>query len=392
MPREFTRTDSAPIKYHKQDGTGIYKPTLDRKGSKTGLWNLAKLSSRENPLVIFTLTTQAVIGAFLLTFFGSFAGIESMQIFTASNMLVPFLFILIGLQSFVLFLSTRHLGKPWRFYRGFNNLRHSPLSREALGISMFFGFMVMVTLLSLTNHGFLNWTKAGTILRFINNFIPWLDAAVVNTITSSFIYLAALSGLFGLYFMQKIYRVKARPFWDHWQVMTSFFGSMFTLGALLIGLVCFPITLIYEGNAILLLNGLTVFITFGLTLEIIGHLFHIRYLKQDGSEAAGSYYMLITQFGKTYITRNVLLGFCLVAMFSLSISQIPEGWQGILIWSVLAAAILTTALVSRALFYVLVIPTTMPGAFFWRNKGFEEHARKTGLAKLPQVGVLQCGH
>ena len=45
-----------------------------------------------------------------------------------------------------------------------------------------------------------------------------------------------------------------------------------------------------------------------------------------------------------------------------------------------------------ALFYVLVIPTTMPGAFFWRNKGFEEHARETGLANMPQVGVLPNAH
>ena len=174
--------------------------------------------------------------------------------------------------------------------------------------------------------------------------------------------------------------------------MTSFFGSIFSLGALLISLVYIPLTLIYGGNAILLLNGLTGFITFGLALEIIGHLFHIRYLKQDESEATGSYYMLNTQFGKTYIARNILLGFCLIAMSILCISKIPEGWQGLLIWSVLAVAILITALVNRALFYVLVIPTTMPGAFFWKNRGFEEHARATGLAKLPQVGVLEKNH
>jgi hypothetical protein len=46
----------------------------------------------------------------------------------------------------------------------------------------------------------------------------------------------------------------------------------------------------------------------------------------------------------------------------------------------------------RALFYALVIPTTMPGAFFWRNKGFEEHARESGLARMPQVGVLPDAH
>ncbi|MBF8270313.1 MAG: aspartate carbamoyltransferase, partial [Gammaproteobacteria bacterium] len=57
-----------------------------------------------------------------------------------------------------------------------------------------------------------------------------------------------------------------------------------------------------------------------------------------------------------------------------------------------AAIIVLTSLVGRALFYIAVIPTTMPGAFFWKNPGFEEHARKTGLARLPQVGVLEHAH
>ena len=34
----------------------------------------------------------------------------------------------------------------------------------------------------------------------------------------------------------------------------------------------------------------------------------------------------------------------------------------------------------------------MPGAFFWLNKGFEQHARETGLARVPQVGVLPDAH
>jgi hypothetical protein len=41
---------------------------------------------------------------------------------------------------------------------------------------------------------------------------------------------------------------------------------------------------------------------------------------------------------------------------------------------------------------VLVIPTTMPGAFFWKNKGFVEHARATGLADAPQHGVAYERH
>ena len=69
-----------------------------------------------------------------------------------------------------------------------------------------------------------------------------------------------------------------------------------------------------------------------------------------------------------------------------------EGATGIALWMTAATIITVTALVGRALFYALVIPTTMPGAFFWRNKGFEEHARETGLANMPQVGVLPGMH
>ena len=54
--------------------------------------------------------------------------------------------------------------------------------------------------------------------------------------------------------------------------------------------------------------------------------------------------------------------------------------------------LLACCLISRALFYVLVIPTTMPGAFFWKNKGFEQHARDIGLAHMPQVGVVPLTH
>ena len=59
----------------------------------------------------------------------------------------------------------------------------------------------------------------------------------------------------------------------------------------------------------------------------------------------------------------------------------------ILAWSILAIFLLTSAVIKRSLFFALVIPTTMPGAFFWKNEGFQQHAKETGLAKMPQVGV-----
>ena len=34
----------------------------------------------------------------------------------------------------------------------------------------------------------------------------------------------------------------------------------------------------------------------------------------------------------------------------------------------------------------------MPGAFFWKNEGFVDHARETGLAEMQQVGVVYERH
>ena len=59
---------------------------------------------------------------------------------------------------------------------------------------------------------------------------------------------------------------------------------------------------------------------------------------------------------------------------------------------VLSMSLSTSALFSRSLFFVTVIPTTMPGAFFWKNRGFVEHAREIGLADDPQHGVAYERH
>ena len=58
------------------------------------------------------------------------------------------LFALIGIQTLALVMWTLHLGRPHRFYRAFNNLRHSPVSREFAGIAVFYNFLGAYTLLS----------------------------------------------------------------------------------------------------------------------------------------------------------------------------------------------------------------------------------------------------
>jgi DMSO reductase iron-sulfur subunit len=366
LPNEVTRTDSMPIKYHK-DGNGKFRSVVDEKAGKKKQWNLQRLSSRENPLVVFTLTTQGSIGAFLLFLIAPLFGVNWATIISPLTIFL-FLATLIGLQILGLILSTIHLGKPLRFYRGFNNLRHSPLSREALGVAMFLAGIA----------GF-------TFFFLLQRLWPLTTFAWLQQAAGIF---AAVSALAGLYYMTKIYRIKARPFWNHWQVSTTFFGSTLSVGGLLLGIVLVAANLIWNSVPQAALTAILAITTLGYAVEAIGLIAHARYLNTEAGEGAAAHYIQCTTFGKSYVLRNVLLGLAtaagLVAIVTTSL-HLP-------LFMLMLIAGLGASLVGRALFYVLVIPTTMPGAFFWKNKGFEQHARDIGLANMPQVGVVPDLH
>jgi len=368
LPPEMTRPDSMAVKYHKDKEEGVYKSTVDKNKHKPERrWNLKKLRSREDPLVLFTLISQGVIGSFIMLFLGSLLGIESMQQAVQSAAYLPMLFIMLALESFALFISTMHLGKPHRFYRAFNNLRYSPVSREVAGIALFFN--------SLAAHAFFS---------LFDNGIMQLGANI-------FAYSAVITGPIAIYFMHKIYRIKARPYWNHWQVLTSFYGNMLTMGGLLTGLTFVPAFLLAGLSLVDLLSFIAAFMFLGMIVEAFGHYYHRKYLNRFDQEGAVSYYEQITTFGKTTIARNSLLAVNIITVSLLYIIQ-SESILALSIWGVLIVSVLLVALVSRSMFYVLVVPTTMPGAFFWKNKGFEEHARESGLAKMPQVGVISDVH
>jgi len=366
LPREMLRTDSMPLVYVKQQDAGQarYRPQAVAKPLERG-WNLPKLRSREDPLVIFTLLTQAAVGAFLALFLGPLFGLDELAPQRHPQAHLALLVAFIGAQALALALSTSHLGKPHRFYRGLYNLRHSPLSREAAAIGLFFGAMAL--------HAALHIVPVHELVR---TALGWLATA---------------AGLAALYAMVRCYRIKARPFWDHWQVLTSFCGATLALGPLLIALVYGGVLLAQHQSYSGLLAAFAWPIALGLALEGVGLIAHARYLNRRGGEAAASHLEQRTTFGMTYIARNAGLALSVAAIAALGVARL-EGHAGFFAWLAAAALIVITALVGRALFYVLVIPTTMPGAFFWRNRAFEEHARKTGLAKMPQVGVLPNAH
>ena len=391
LPDEMKRTDSMPVKYHKDD-KGRYRPAIDQKQGKAEHWNLARLSSRENPLVLFTLAAQTAAGAFALAFLGSQAGLRGFAAFAQSALYVPLAILCFMLVAFGLFMSTMHLGKPHRFYRGFNNLRHSPVSREGLGIAIFMGALGMHILFSL---------PANSLFQSLFTAVFSVDVGVLigaeraAALARGFGYLALLGSAAGLYYMYRCYRIKARPFWNHWQVGTAFAGNALALGALLAGVVMIATQAFNSLPFINIATVCTALMCVGMLAEGIGHTAHAKAMGQAEHEGGASYYIQTTTFGKTYRLRNTLLGLNLGLACALLAGMLAFNTIGaftLLGLALVGATLVATSLIGRALFYVLVIPTTMPGAFFWKNKGFEEHARDIGLANMPQVGVAPLRH
>lgn len=377
LPNEMKRTDSIPLKYRREGSVGEYIAELDTSNTDTNkYWNLKKLlSSHENAHIIFTLTSQTVIGAFLLLMFGADIGVESISNSFNNAFLAVFatLFIIFTIGMVKLNL---HLGKPQRFYRGFNNWRLSPLSREIAGVTLFF--------MGFAGYGIFNSLD---MFGLFNN-IDVLNVNVIEILKASSAVAAVLGAIVGLYYMIKLYLIPARPYWNHWQTASSFVSTVLIFGATSIALISSIVSGTMEST---LIHQAAIITLVGLALESIGLITHARDLKINKGEGSVSHFEQTTRYGKSYYLRNILLVINVTVVTMIVVSGL-SGASGIAIGLLLTASLLASAIISRALFYVLVIPTTMPGAFFWRNKGFQEHARETGLAEMEQVGVLAGKH
>ncbi|RUM84663.1 MAG: aspartate carbamoyltransferase, partial [Candidatus Thioglobus sp.] len=351
--RDMVRPDGMPIKYHKQED-GEFKSVLDdTKHSHKKEWGIRTLiHSHENAHAIFTLCVQTVMGASLWLIMSDLFNIDSV-VATNVNGMTVILAVLLVLLGYGLFKLNMHLGKPQFFYRGYYNLRLSPVSREILGVTIFFIGLIMLLAVYITG------------LEFLIN--------IAYAVT--FIGLAA-----GSYYMYKLYRIPARPFWDHWQTGSAFYGTALSLGSLLFGVLLLPFGL--SDIAISQIASVTLF---GLAFEGIGHVVHRKDVQKTG-EGQASYFEQVTTFGKTYQMRNSMLGINMAIMILLMIEP------STLLFAVSFISVLVSAYLGRILFYAIVIPTTMPGGFFWKNDKFKAHAIETGLADMPQMGVMADRH
>ena len=191
---------------------------LDPKHGYKRQWNLKKLlGSHENAHIAFTLSVQTVMGAFLLLVLGGWLGNDAaVVVYAASAAWLPTLGVMLALMSFGLFRLNMHLGKPLRFYRGFNNWRLSPVSREIAGVSLFFAGLAGLRLLQPVPAAF-----------------PFADLLKRRQRPRGG---SAGRWAVGGYYMIKLYRIPARPFWNHWHTDAAFVGTAFSLGGLLLAL------------------------------------------------------------------------------------------------------------------------------------------------------------
>ncbi len=144
-------------------------------------------------------------------------------------------------------------------------------------------------------------------------------------------------------------------------------------------------------NSLGLLQFCLLAVAAGSVVELVGLWRHAAAMNIANNEGSVSHYIQSTVFGNSYWLRNALLAVnLLLALAMLWLGSVNT--LALVILAGLAVSAALVAVVGRALFYVLVVPTTMPGAFFWKNKDFEEHAREIGLANMPQVGVVAHGH
>ncbi len=162
-------------------------------------------------LVLFTLFTQAAVGAFWVLLVNDFLKRRVPdQVYDGFTRIGTY--ILIPLTALGLLFSTTHLGRPQYAFRALQHIGTSWLSREVWAFSLFFVLVAVYTYL---------WYRRSR------------DAELRRLIGAG----TGLVGLLALWAQSMVYQVPGRPMWNHSSTSLLFFASAFLLGPLLVAVV-----------------------------------------------------------------------------------------------------------------------------------------------------------
>ncbi|MDH4229626.1 MAG: dimethyl sulfoxide reductase anchor subunit [Nitrospirota bacterium] len=360
----YTRPDSMNLAYQNQ--CDAHHPVA-LPAPRREVFSWQALQSSETPLAVFTLIAQGVVGAFCTGLVAVVAGNSSGDFPLPSPLQGLLLAGLSLLLAYGLFTSTMHLGRPRFFYRAMNNLRYSWVSREILFMG---GFMTLLLACAAA------WWLG----------LPSATRLALGGVT-------AVTGVLGIFCMGMIYRIPARPYWHHPHTFVAFAASGLILGPLGVGAVAGVYTLangsFSPAVGILQIScAMTALVTVG--LERLSARRHTAWLATTGGEAEAALWLLVGTLHAAYTARGWASLALLPLCTGIVIAPSPElKTAGVL--AALGTALMAETL-GRLLFYMAVVPTTMPGAFFLKNRGFEKLARETGLAADPAVGVAPDPH
>lgn len=154
---------------------------------------------KELPLILFTLTMQAAIGAMLWATFVRLRDKEAPAFNT--NTLVAFVLSAVGILA-----SLVHLGKPFLALTTMLNFSNSWLSREIFFSGGFFVLLAIFWWLERTN-------KADSV----KNIAGWL---------------ACLAGLASVFSMAQLYMQTIMPAWQSANTLVDFYATTIILGAM----------------------------------------------------------------------------------------------------------------------------------------------------------------
>lgn len=161
----------------------------------------------QGSLVLFTLFTQAAVGALWVILISDFREQR-----TAGRAFEPLTrigtVVLIPLTILGFLFSTTHLGRPQFAFRAFSNLDSSWLSREVWVFTLFLALLAFYTYL-------------------------WWRPKEASPRTAVGIA-AGVVGLLLVVTQAKVYQVPGRPMWDHPSTTLLFLSSSFLLGPLVV--------------------------------------------------------------------------------------------------------------------------------------------------------------
>ncbi|OIQ61195.1 anaerobic dimethyl sulfoxide reductase chain C [Moorella thermoacetica] len=270
------------------------------------------MTNWEWPLVFFTVLSQMAVGYLALVVPATAGGKGN----HARIYLLP-----AGLLAAAMVISLAHLGHPENAYRALTHLGSSWLSREVLLFGLTFLLLVFTIL----------------VARAANQFLVRVTAV-----------LALGSGLLGILASAMIYVLPARPAWNNFNTVLTFYLTAFLLGPAL-GLFMQRFSpgpaAGVEGSA----TGRALALL--LVLSIISSLSYLSLLAGAGPEARLTVHALVAS---PWWWLRVVAGW--LAPLGLSYQLYRKGHGSLALTLALLILLLAGELMGRALFYGTAVP------------------------------------